>query len=90
MIVFPPREEFDDERDEVRFPVMVIGKPVVCRVAAAGLASRYGGGDRPGSVLELFRARRVDLEAQVRRKLLQGQYEPDRTILIRADDLARA
>lgn len=89
MIVFPPREEFDGERGEVRFPVSVIGKTVVCRVAAAGLASRYGGGQLPDAVLAAFRAHRVELEAQVRRKLLQGQYEPDRTILIRADELAR-
>lgn len=88
MIVFPAREEFDAERHEIRFPVSVIGKPVVCRVAAEGIASRYGCGGAPEAALAAFRAHRGELEARVRRKLLQGQYEADRTILIRAGELA--
>lgn len=88
MIVFPPGEEFDAERAEVRFPVSVVGKPVVCRITVAALESRYGGGRDAGDALAAFRAHRGEVEARVRRKLLQGQYEANRTILIGTGDLA--
>lgn len=88
MIVFPPREDYDERYGEVRFPVSVIGKTVLCRVAVSGLVSRHGPAEGCDAILALFRANRADLEARIRRKLLQGQYGPDGTILIRDEELA--
>ncbi len=89
MIVFPRREDYDGQSGEIRFPVSVIGKTVTCRVATSALAARYGLGDGREALLAGFRANRGELEARIRRKLLQGQYEADGTIFIRATELAQ-
>ncbi len=88
MIVFPPREAYDEQQGEVRFPVSVIGKTVWCRVTVSGLVSSHGPAEGRDAVLALFGANRADIEARIRRKLLQGQYEPDGTILLRDAELA--
>jgi len=85
MIVFVPREDWDAERGEIYFPVSVIGTTVMCRVEAAAVDCEMAGGE---ALLAAFRAQRQDYEARIRRKLLQGQYEADRSILIRAVELA--
>jgi len=84
MIVFPAQEEFDAASAEVRFPVEVIGKRIRCRAETAGLSSQPG----EAAILAAARINRPRLEAAVRKKLLQGQYEADGSILIRASDLA--
>lgn len=86
MIVFPAQEEFDAASAEVRFPVDVIGKRIRCRAEISGFVSDLGAGEN--AVLAAARDNRPKLEAAVRKKLLQGQYEPGGSILIRASDLA--
>lgn len=86
MIVFPAQEDFDADSAELRFPVDVLGKRIHCRAEIAGFVSNPGtAGD---AVLAAARDNRPRLETAVRKKLLQGQYEPDGSILIRASDLA--
>lgn len=86
MIVFPAHEEVDAARGEVRFPVDVIGKRIRCRAEISGFVAEPGAGEN--AVLAAMQDSRPRLEAAVRKKLLQGQYEPDGSILIRASDLA--
>lgn len=85
MIVFPAQEDFDAASAELRFPVDVIGKRTRCRAEIAGFMAEPGRGE--DAVLAAARDNRPRLEAAVTKKLLQGQYEPDGSILIRASDL---
>lgn len=86
MIVFPAQQEFDAATAELRFRVDVIGKRTRCRAEISGFAPGSEVGE--DAVLAAASDNRPRLEAAVRKKLLQGQYEPDGSILIRASDLA--
>lgn len=60
-ILFPDREQWDDQLLALCFPALVNGFQVMCSITGETIASRYGG-DNKESWLELFRLNRWDLE----------------------------
>lgn len=74
-ILFPDREEWDEEKQCIYFPALVGGFQVNCALSAESLVRRFGG-DTPFSWLESFRLHRWDLEEEAE-QAINDQQEDD-------------
>lgn len=72
-IQFPDREEWDDVRQVVCFPVLVNGMQLTCVIRGEALSERFGG-NSPAQWLALFRENRWDLEDEAE-QLIREQQE---------------
>ncbi|MCL2891287.1 MULTISPECIES: DUF1488 family protein [Brenneria] len=73
-IQFPDRESWDDERQTIRFPVLVNGFQQDCLISAQQMRQRYGGAT-PEQWLSLFRENRWDLEEVMEKMVLNDEYD---------------
>lgn len=71
-IQFPDREEWDEGKKAVCFPVLVNGVRLTCAISGELLLERFGG-DFP---LEVFREHRWDLEEEAS-DLIRDEQEDD-------------
>lgn len=70
-IQFPDREDWDEIRQAVCFPVIVNGFQLTCGITRKALCQRFG----EGEPLVLFRANRWDLEDQAQERLEDHQED---------------
>jgi len=85
-LVFPaPEERFDALRDVVVFWGLDRGARIRCVISQEALDDHFHGDNR--NKLEVFRENRPAIEELAQRKYLNGQVEPDGTILIRTADI---
>ena len=83
---FPdPKESFVHERDTVLFYGQDGDAWVRCVIGSEALDHHFHGEGK--DKLEVFRANRVVIEEEVRRKYIAGDTEVDGSILIRLDDI---
>ncbi len=85
--IFPPEEAWEPERKAVRFPVRLVDRTYTCRITLEALVHRYDATGDGEAALTAFRENRAAIEDEVRRKMRRGQYQPDRSVLIRGSDL---
>ncbi|MDR7344120.1 hypothetical protein J2X14_002540 [Pantoea alhagi] len=71
-IQFPDRENWDETRQAVCFPVMVSGFQLTCAITKNALCQRFG----EGEPLTVFRANRWDLE-DLAQALIEAHKEDD-------------
>ncbi|WP_058914323.1 DUF1488 domain-containing protein [Entomohabitans teleogrylli] len=74
-IQFPDREEWDEGRGAICFPVLVNGIQLTCAIRGTSMAVRFGGSS-PAEWLERFQAFRWDLEEEAQ-SLIEAQREDD-------------
>ncbi|MCZ9235750.1 DUF1488 domain-containing protein [Escherichia albertii] len=74
-IQFPDREEWNESKKCVCFPVLVNGMQLTCAITGESLANRFAG-DTPEQWLANFRQHRWDLEEEAE-SLIQDQSEDD-------------
>lgn len=71
-IQFPDREEWDQARMAVCFPVQVNGMGLMCAISADELHDRFG----EGEAMALFSANRWDLEEEAEQLILNDEVDP--------------
>jgi hypothetical protein len=83
---FPePRETYDFDRDVVKFWGQDGEARVRCAISREAIDDHFHGDDK--DKLEVFRANRQAIELKARRKFLDGETEPDGSVLIRTEEL---
>src|SRR5437588_162862 len=83
---FPePEERYDFDRGVVMFWGHDGETRVRCAISEEALDDHFRGDDK--DKLEVFRANRQPIEQEARRKYLNGETEPDGSVLIRTSDL---
>ena len=83
---FPEREEkYDFDRGTVIFWGQDGETRVRCAISREALDDHFRGDDK--DKLEVFSANRQAIEQEARRKYLDGETEPDGSLLIRTADL---
>ena len=83
---FPePEERYDFDRGVVTFWGQDGENRVRCAISREALDDHFQGDDK--DKLEVFRANRQAIELKARRKYLDGETEPDGSVLIRTGDL---
>lgn len=71
-IQFPDREEWDQARLAICFPVQVNGMGLMCAISADELHYRFG----EGEAMALFSANRWDLEEEAEQLILNDEVDP--------------
>ncbi|MGE9553841.1 DUF1488 domain-containing protein [Erwinia amylovora] len=71
-IQFPDREEWEEAIGAVCFPALVNGFQVTCAVSGESLIRRFG---EAGTMLDLFRQHRWDLEEEAEAVIKAGQED---------------
>jgi transcriptional regulator with XRE-family HTH domain len=86
-LVFPDKEYVYDISTGVTFRGQDGTTRVRCRISREALDDHFSDGDRlrPKAA---FEKHRTDIEALARRKYLRGQMEPDKSVLIRTNEIA--
>jgi fido (protein-threonine AMPylation protein) len=83
---FPePRETYDFDHGAVKFWGQDGKNRVRCAISREAIDDHFRGDDK--DKLEVFRANRGVIEQEARRKYLNGETEPDGSVLIRTADL---
>jgi transcriptional regulator with XRE-family HTH domain len=86
-LIFPDKEFSYDSSRGVTFWGRDGKMRVRCQISREALDDHFSNGDRLRPK-EAFEKRRDDIEALARRKYLNGQLEPDRSVLIRTTEIA--
>lgn len=73
-IQFPDREEWDEDSQCIKFPVLINGMLAECAISASFLHKRYG---KNSGILHLFQSNRWDLEEEFEALIEQGPDETD-------------
>jgi transcriptional regulator with XRE-family HTH domain len=84
-LIFPePSERWDGTRDVVRFRALDGSRRIDCAITLEALEDHFRwDADDP---LDVFRANRAAIEHRIRLKYLNGQVEPDASLLLRSED----
>ena len=86
MLVFAePNAFYDSGRMVIVFKGQNGDKTVPCAISRETLDDHFGGDNK--DKLKVFNAHRERIEHEARRKYLDGQFEPDGSVLIRTTDL---
>ncbi|ORM65098.1 DUF1488 domain-containing protein [Pantoea rwandensis] len=70
-IHFPDRENWDEERGAIVFPVLLHGMGLTCAIKLGALEDRFGA----GAAMALFNAHRWDLEEEVEELIRQDKID---------------
>ena len=76
---------YDFDRDTVVFRGEDADKIVTCAISREALDDHFDGHNK--DKLKVFKANRERIEHEARRKYLEGNVEPDGSVLIRTNDL---
>ncbi len=89
MLGFSERvENYDPERDVVRFEGRDGDRRIACAISGEALEDHFGArGTGHRQRLAAFHAHRDEIEDQARRKYTAAWLEPDGSVLIRSQDL---
>ncbi|MFT5234714.1 MAG: hypothetical protein ACI90A_000075 [Shewanella sp.] len=75
-ILFPDLQEWDQERQEIHFPVQVEGANIKCRVSLSRLAQLEGRAIQgKDDALKVFDAYRFDIEDEIEMLIKQEMFD---------------